>query len=218
NEELNNYMLQGMGKTFEDLRKEVVIHSPEVRYKKYEETGFKTPSGKVELYSSMLEEHGYDPLPFYEENPETPVSAPELAKEYPLILITGSRHVVYFHAANRNIPWLREIVPDPCLEIHPETAERLGIKEGDWVWVEGPYERGRVKMKADITEAVDPRVVHAYSHWWFPERKDDDPLMGAFDSNINVILTNDPPYDPVSGGTPLRGNLCKVYRAEENVG
>ena len=187
-----------------------------IRYKKYEERGFNTPSGKVEIYSSVLERLGYDPLPFYQESPETPVSAPELAKDYPLILITGGRHVVYFHGANKQVPWLREIVPDPILQIHPDTAADLGIKDGDTAWIEAPKGRGRVKMKAKLTEALHPKVVHAPSHWWYPERKDPD--HGCWDSNINAILSNDPPYDPICGATPLRGTLCKVYKmkAEES--
>ncbi len=161
----------------------------------------------------MPESYGYDPLPSYRENPETPLTQPETAREYPLVLITGARNVAYFHGANRQIPWLRELFPRPTAEIHPQTAQKLGVKEGDEVWIEAPHGRGKVKMWAELTEAVHPRVVSAPSHWWYPERKEDN-LRGAFESNINVIMSNDPPYDPVSGATPIRGNLCKVYRAE----
>ena len=209
--DFNEYRVRGMGITFEDLKEKGYIAGP-IRYKKYQELGFSTPSGKVELYSSTLEKFGYDPLPYYQENPETPVSTPEMAEEYPLILITGGRHVVYWHSAHRQIPWLREIVPDPNVQIHPETAERLGIQDGDWVWIEAPKGRGKVKMRADLTQAVHPQVVHAPSHWWFPEIKESH--HGCWDSNINAILTNDPPYDPICGATPLRGNLCRVYKVD----
>jgi len=211
-EKQNDMRVAGMGLTFEEFKKKRYVTEP-VRYKKYKQTGFDTPSGKVELYSSILERFGYDPLPYYQENPETPVSAPELAKDYPLILITGGRHIVYWHGINKQIPWLREIVPYPTLQIHPQTATDLRIKDRDLVWIEAPKGRGRVKMKAELTEAVHPKVVHAPSHWWFPENK--DPEHGCWDSNINAIMPNDPPYDPICGATPLRGNLCKVYRCEE---
>ena len=206
------YRVKDMGISFEYLKKKGYVAGP-IFYKKYEETGFPTPSGKVELYSSILEKYGYDPLPYYQENPETPISTPELAEEYPFILITGGRHIVYYHSLGRQIPWLREILPNPNLEIHPETADQLGIKNGDWVWIEAPRGRGRVKMVAELTEAVHPKVVHAPSHWWFPEQK--DPHHGVWESNINALMSNDPPYDPICGSTPLRGNLCKVYRADE---
>lgn len=76
----------------------------------------------------------------------------------------------------------------------------------------GPRGRGRIKMRAELTEAVHPEVVHAPSHWWFPEMKES--YHGAWESNINAIMSNDPPYDPICGSTPLRGNLCKVYKAD----
>jgi hypothetical protein len=59
-----------------------------------------TPTGKVELYSTILEKLGYDPLPSYEKPPETPVSQPELAKKYPFILITGARFRPMHHSEN----------------------------------------------------------------------------------------------------------------------
>ena len=69
-------------------------------------------------------------------------------------------------------------------------------------------------MKAELTEAVHPGVVHAPSHWWYPEIE--DPAHGCWESNINAIMSNDPPYDPISGATPLRGNLCKIYKEEHH--
>ncbi len=68
-------------------------------------------------------------------------------------------------------------------------------------------------MVAEVSEVVHPQVVHAPSHWWFPEIK--EPAHGCWDSNINAILSNDPPYDPITGATPLRGCLCKVYKVQE---
>ncbi|MEM4246098.1 MAG: molybdopterin-dependent oxidoreductase [Candidatus Bathyarchaeia archaeon] len=209
-----DYCIQGLGITFKELAERHIVLE-EIRYKKYEKTGFNTPSGKVEIYSSIAEKHGYDPLPYYQENPETPVTLPEVAKEYPLILITGARVVTYYHGANRELSWLREINPYPSLEIHPTTASKIGIKNGDWVWIEAPFKRGRVKQKARLTEGIDPRVVSAPSHWWYPENKS-DPMHGVYESNINVITSNGPPYEPVTGATPLRGSLCKVYRCTDS--
>ena len=208
-----DFQLEDMGLTFEDLKKRGYVEEP-IEYKRYEKTGFDTPSGKVELRSSIFEKHGYDPLPYYAENELTPVSAPELLKEYPLNLITGGRHIAYFHSNNRQIPWCRELEPMPRLEIHPETAHMLDIKENDWVWIETPKSEDRVKMPVRLTMAVRPDVVHAPSHWWFPEVK--TPEHDCFKSSINLVLSNDGPYDPISGASNNRGVLCKVYRAEED--
>ena len=60
-----------------------------MEFRKYEKNGFSTPTGKVELYSTIMEQWGYDPLPRYQEIPESPVSKPDMVKEYPYILING---------------------------------------------------------------------------------------------------------------------------------
>lgn len=170
--------------------------------------GFNTPSGKIELISHEMEEMGYDSLPKYVEPPESPVANPGLAQEYPLILTTGLRSPVLFHSEHRQSPWLREIHPDPLVRIHPETAEKLGIKDGEWVYIESP--RGRCKQRAKLFLGVDPRVVMAEHCWWYPERKDAE--HGVWESNINLLTSGEPPYDPGFGSTPGRSLLCKVYK------
>ncbi len=182
-------------------------------------TGFATPSGKVELYSRVLEELGYDPLPFYEEPPESPVSTPDVAEQYPYILITGGNFRPMFHSENRH--WgmgYREQYPDPIMELHPDVAGPLGIAEGDWVCVE--TRRGAIKQRAHVTDEIHPRVVNVQRHWWFPEQPAAEPsLHGLWQSNCNVLTMGDDPdtYDPVTGGWPLRALLCKIYKAEDPI-
>jgi anaerobic selenocysteine-containing dehydrogenase len=102
-DEHNNYRVKGMGMTFDDLKEKGYI-SVAPQFRKYEQNGFRTPTGKVELYSTIFEKHGYDPLPTYIEPPESPLSSPELIKEYPLILITGARYMEYYHSQGHHIP------------------------------------------------------------------------------------------------------------------
>jgi anaerobic selenocysteine-containing dehydrogenase len=173
--------------------------------------GFPTPSGKAELYSNVLKEWGYDPLPYYVEPVESPYSTPELYKEYPLVLSAGGRFPQYFHSQYRQIPWLRSRQPYPQVQIHPETAEKLGVKNGDWVWIESP--RGRVQQVAEVFEGIDPRIVVAQPSWWYPE--DPAPEHGVWRSNINVLTRNKPPFDPVFGSTQFRALLCKIYKVED---
>ncbi len=68
---------------FQELKKIGFIAGTKY-YGDYLTNDFDTPSGKVELYSSYLEKWGFDPLPKYHEPPESPLSAPELAGDYPL--------------------------------------------------------------------------------------------------------------------------------------
>jgi anaerobic selenocysteine-containing dehydrogenase len=202
-----DWTLEGAGLSFEDF-KEVGILSGNMRYRKYEQDGFATPSGKVELRCSTLESLGYDPLPYYVEPPESPYSTPDLFREYPLIITTGSRIKGYFCSENRQIEALRKLNPDPLMEIHPDTAGNLGIKSGDWVWIESP--RGRIKQKALITDEIHPKVIHAQHGWWFPEKGPPD--YGFTESNVNVLAAN-MPCDPHTGSESIRAFLCKVYKA-----
>ncbi|MFC1893771.1 molybdopterin-dependent oxidoreductase [Chloroflexota bacterium] len=209
-DELNESTVKGMGITFDDLLKRGYIVEP-MQYKKYEKKGFNTATGKVELYSTRFEENGYAPLPVYQEPPESPVSTPELLKEYPLILITGSRNIAYFHTEGRQIPRLRKLVPDPVVEVHPETANQADIRDGDWVWMETPQVKGEtVRLKVKLTAGIHPRVVSAAHGWWFPEKP--APEHGCFDANVSVLLSGDPPREQICGSVRTRGTLCKIYR------
>ena len=205
-----DHILEPMGITWKDFEKMDYIRG-DVNYRKYKEKGFSTPTGKFELYSTLLEKWGYDPLPQFREPPEGPNSSPEIYKEYPYILITGRRQPGFFHTENRQVPWLRELHTDPVVEIHPETAEKEGIREGDWVIIESP--RGKVRQRARLFAGMDPRIVSAEHAWWFPENK--DPGHGWDESNINILTSNAyEDCDPAMGATHVRTLLCKISPEE----
>lgn len=164
----------------------------------YRGEGFNTPSRKLEIYSEKLKGLGYDPIPTYDEPFESPISQPELANEYPFILSTGARIKYYTHSQFRNVPSLRKYYPDPLVEINTVDAMELGINDGDWVILESL--RGRVKLKASLTDDVLRKVVHA-DHGWSGE------------ANINY-LTDNGPLDPISGYPGFRSTLCRISRAE----
>lgn len=209
-EEFNNFRVQGIGMTFEEFKEKGYL-SVDLSYKQYEEKGFNTPTKKVEIYSTIFEGHGYDPLPTYIEPRESPISTPELLKDYPYILITGGRSIEYFHSEGRQISNLRRSLPDPEIEVHPETAQRENIEESDWVWVETPQVKGeRVRFKVKLTSNLDPRVIHAQHGWWFPEKPTPD--HGCFESNIDVVLSDDPPREKICGSVPTRGTLCRISK------
>jgi len=213
-EEAYDYRLAPLGCTFAEFMKKGGSDIPEREYRKYQKIGFATPTRKFELYSTILEKLGYDPLPAYREPSEGPFSQPELLKEYPLILITGKRHMPFYHSEFRQIDSLRNRHPDPMVQIHPETAGKLGIKESDWVWIETAT--GRVRQKCEFFAGMDPRIVSAQHGWWFPELPGEEPgIHGIWESNINVCINDDPGRcNPILGIWPLRTSLCKVYGCE----
>ncbi len=221
-EELFDSILQNSGMSFKELQVKGWALPPEGNpsspYYRHQRgllrrdgrPGFETASGKVELYSTLREEWSLEPLPHYEEPPLTPFSRPDLAKEYPLILSTGRRSFAFFNAEHRMIPWLREIDPDPMVEIHPDTARNLDIVDGEWVWVENWL--GKQRFRAKVTLAVLPQMVMAAHGWWFPEEDGAEPsLFGAWRSNINQLI-------PMGSqgkdglGAPIKSLLCKVYK------
>ena len=197
-----------VGVTFAELKQRGFVKVP-FKYRKFEEGGFKTLTGKIELYSTRLEALGYSPLPYYEEPPESPISAPDVARDYPLVLTTGGRIPFFFNSEHRQIANLRKARRYPLAEIHPATAARHGILDGHWMWVE--TRRGRMQQKAKLTTAIDPRVIHVEHGWWFPEEPAPD--YGIWKSNANLLTDNQPPYDPAMGTYQLRGLLCRVSAA-----
>jgi len=207
-EECLDATLKPAGLTFQELKKVGVIFGTK-HYRKYEADGFATPSGKVEIYSSQLKEWGFDPLPTYYEPPESPYSAPELAREYPLLFTTWTSEP-YRHSGGRQIATLRALHPEPVVWINTETATKLGIRDGDWVYIE--TKRGKIRQKAALTTGIDPRVVVADYDWWFPEKGASE-LYGWAESNINILTDDKPPYNREMGSTNLRGVLCKIYKA-----
>jgi anaerobic selenocysteine-containing dehydrogenase len=223
--ELFDEIVRPSGMTFEQLQEKGWAYPPEghpsTPYHRFEKgllrkdgkPGFQTPSGKVELYSTLREDWGLEPMADYEEPPFTPVSQPQLLEEYPLILSTGRRSAVYFHAEHRNIPWLRELDPDPVVEIHPDTAKSLGIHAGEWVWIENWL--GRCRFRAKVTPEVPPWMVMAAHGWWFPEEPAEEPsLYGVWKSNINQLIPMG--HQGQDGlGAPIKHMLCKVYRMDE---
>lgn len=210
-EEGLDYLLEPSGLTWEKFKEKGYLRG-EMVYHKYRERGFSTPTGKVELYSTVLEKWGFDPLPKYTEIPESPVSTPQLLDRYPFILNAGLRTPTFFHSANRMMPWLREIRPDPIVEIHPDTARKCGIEEGDWVCIESP--RGKARERAKLNDGIHPQVVVAEHGWWYPEMK--DPGHGWDISNINLLTDNShESMDPAMGATNLRACLCNIYPEKE---
>ena len=210
-------------RTFEELREEVVHQKTEMcGYYKYESgrlrpdgmPGFNTPTGRVELYSTMFRQFGEDPLPYYEEPQFSPVSTPDKMEEYPFVLTTGARTYCYFHSEGKQIPYLREMNPDPLIEINPEDALKHGIADGQWVEVASPF--GKCVLKAKASQIVKPGVVHAQHGFWFPEKDPEEPsLYEVWRSNINELI----PHFMVGKlgfGAPFKCLICSVKPVSEN--
>jgi anaerobic selenocysteine-containing dehydrogenase len=164
--------------------------------KYYEQSGFGTPSGKVEIASATLADQGIEPLPVYEEPADSPLSRPDLKESFPLVLTSGARVLAYTHSQFRNLKPLRKLVPEPVVDINPADAKPRGIKTGDEVKISSP--KNSILMKANVTESILPGVVNTLHGW--PD-----------EANVNRLVS-DQDLDPISGFPPYKSQLCQVVR------
>jgi anaerobic selenocysteine-containing dehydrogenase len=174
--------------------------------------GFNTPTGKIEIWSTIMETfypEESDILPDYREAPQSRRARPDLEEDYPFICNTGRRIPVYFHSEHRQLPWCREQWPVPRMEIHPSDAEKIGVKQGDWVWIESP-EGNKVRQTVDIYEGIQPGIINAEHQWWYPEL--DQAGKGFELSGINCLVTRND-QDRHCGSSYLRAYPVKVYKA-----
>lgn len=195
-------LLRPSGVTYPQFVERGYLKGPD-RFRSYEKKGFRTPTGKVELRLSAAEKMGLPPLPEFSGLPE------DEDPDYPLILIS-SKSRYFLHSSYRWVQKLREKRPGPSVDIHPETAARNRISEGDDVVIE--TKNGRISQVAHLTAAVHPRVIHAAHGWWFPEEGPES-FYGWDRSNLNM-LTSVKAVGKAYGTPNLRGIGCRIMRQE----
>ncbi len=182
------------------------FYAPEKSYRKWQQEGFATPSGKVELRASLLEEFGHDPLPGY-------IQAEKTGDDFPLTLMTGARKHPYYASQFRQLERFRKLHPRPLAEISPATATRYALRPGDSIWIE--TRQGRIRQEVAIADMVDDIVSIEYG-WWFPEREAMEPSLGGlWEANANVLTTADPACcDPTLGQWDFRAIPCRIHKEE----
>ena len=235
-EELWDHFLSRIGMNFQQLKENTpYTYLPKEEWKSYyvykepdvrtgKPRGFNTPSKKCEIYLESMITLGrtgkpfakcelppaskdYDPLPYYLEPYESPRGP--MAEEFPLVLTNG-RVPFYHHNTLRNIPWLREIYPVPEIWMNPVDAEKYGLADGDWAWVES--KRGKTRGVVAVTQGIKPGSV-CMERFWTPETLD-TPTHGWKEMNVNITSKADAPFNDVVGTYTLRAYLVKVYKAE----
>src|SRR5271157_1208134 len=220
-EELLRHVLKGSGFSLEDVRAAggiVQVPTTMMQYKKWEkgllrgdgEPGFQTPTGKFEIASTILQEHGYDPLPVYTEPGEGPLAQPELAKSFPLVFNSGSRVTNDFRSQFHGIPGLIKDRPEPTVMINSADASARSIVHGDLVDV--MTHRGRASFRAQVTDGIMPGIIDA-------DMGGGGPLGPEAwqKSNVNE-LTDLNRYDPISGFPVYKALLCDVVKVKAGAG
>ena len=219
-EDMYSDILAETGHTFEEMQ-ELAPGYPPFEYHMHEKgllradgnVGFDTATGRIELWCSMYNNLGLDPLPSYEEPVPSPLSTPELCEEYPLVLTTGARLWGMFHSEHRQIPRMRALHPEPLVYVNPKTVADFGVKDGDWVWVENHL--GRCKRVVKETPIVNERTASTDHAWWHPEAPGEleAGLYDLWDLTVENLL----PYDcgKTGFGANYKNTICKIYRVAE---
>jgi cysteine desulfurase NifS len=212
---LLRFALEGSGFTLEDVRAaggSVRIPAPLMEYRKWTKgklrsdgrPGFETPTGKLELWSTILEEYGYEPLPKYVEPRESPSSRPDLAARFPLIFNSGARPHTDFRSQDHGVPGLLRDKPEPTVELSRADASARGVETGDLVEVRTA--RGAVRFRAHVTDDIVPGAVECSMGGGTPVGP-----KAWQESNVNE-LTDLSNYDEISGFPVYKALLCEVVR------
>lgn len=199
-----DWMIEPSGVTVQQLKEHPAgMYLPNPKQfpeRKYVKNGFKTPSGKVEFVSSVLEKSqvtGFNGLPVYTPPKYSLEASPDMLQDYPFILNTGSRLPMFIHSRTFRVPWTWSLRREPAADINPLDGARLDIKQGDKIEISTA--KGSIRVKANLTEIAQPGVVHMYHD--YPQ------------ANVNDLF--EPDYlDPISGFPGFKSLLCKVEKSK----
>ena len=216
--EMLNFALQGSGYSLQDVKDAggwVKIDTPMMEYKKWQkgslrkdgQPGFETPSGKFEIFSTTLDDYGYEPLPKYTEPVEGPQASPDIAKDYPLVFNSGARPHTDFRSQHHGIKGLNKDNPEPTIEINAADAKERGIESGDLVEVRTP--RGAVPFRARISENIIKGAVECNMGGGTPVGPK---AWQKWNVNELTDLSN---YDEISGFPVYKALLCEVEKIEQ---
>lgn len=196
-EEALDEMVKRSGLDYEGMKRTRVLKA----HREYKQNEYRTPSGKIEIYSETAQEFGYSPLPYWRE--VTALQGPNA--DYPL-LMTNAKESVYMLTGYKHVASLRMMKPEPYVEMHPDTARRFGLVEGEMVYIDTA--KGTITQRLAFNDHLARMVVITSFGWWFPERS--EKLFDWDRSNINVLTRSDLPFDPGIGTSDLRGLPCRV--------
>jgi len=199
-EDLVLWQLEPTGFTLEDFEAKgfVAYGKEQIFWDRNDGIKLKTPSGKIEFVSSLLEDAGFPSFPPYE-----PVSSPP---EGQFRLVTG-RCALHTHVSTQNNPYLNELVPENVLWIHSKAAANLGIQDGQWVEVSSS--RGSGKIKAYVTDLIHPEAVfmlHGFGH-------EAQRAMRAYARGVSDAVLQENVSDKVGGSPALHHTFVTVKPA-----
>lgn len=197
-EDLVRWQLEGTGFHLEDFSEKgfVVYTDKQILWDRNDGIPFKTPSGKIEFVSSLLEDAGFESFPAYDPVPGPPENQ---------FRLTVGRCALHTHVSTQNNRYLNEIVPENRLWIHSEKAAHLGIKDGEWVEVSS--DQGRGEIKAFVTDFIHPETVfmlHGFGH-------EAQSAFRSFQKGLNDSILMENVSDMIGGSPALHHTFVRVH-------
>jgi thiosulfate reductase/polysulfide reductase chain A len=160
---------------------------------------FKTPSGKIEFRSSLLENAGFESFP-----PYASMSSPPPPDQFRLI--TG-RQALHTHVSTQNNMYLNEITPENEIWINRGRAEQLGIRNHDLVRVSSS--RGSGTIRAHVTDLIHPEaafMLHGFG-------RDSKLAARSYRRGVSDSLLQENITDVVGGSPALHHTFVTVTPA-----
>jgi thiosulfate reductase/polysulfide reductase chain A len=196
-DELVEWQLKGTGFKMEDFSTKgfVAYGKKQIFWDRKKGLKFKTPSGKIEFKSSLLEGAGFESFPPYE-----PVAKPP---QDSFRLVVG-RIALHTHVSTQNNPYLNELCAENVLWMNRDRASELGISNGDSVEVASSVGKGQITVKA--TDLIHPETVfmlHGFGH-------EADSASRSCRKGINDALLQENLTDKIGGSPALHDTFVKV--------
>lgn len=243
---LNKNRLEGRH-SFDEV-KEVVKFKRKVFYRKYEtgklrpdgNPGFLTPTGRIELWSSMYDRNGMDPLPYYYEPDQSPrkpdARAIELMDEITKSPFIPDEDRAKWHERDlsheeiiKKYPFILSTGARRFTSFHSEHREVAMLREidsnprleinpadaaekgiADGQWVRIWNQYGQAKYKAKVTQKVRRGHVEAEHGWWFPEQDGSEPSLFGVFQSNCNDLVPEHHNNELGLGAPYKSNCCNV--------
>jgi anaerobic selenocysteine-containing dehydrogenase len=183
--------LKPAGLTYKEFKERVWHLEARSLYEPSRVIGYRTPSGKIEIYSARLAEAGVPPMPTFEYFVRA-LQRYDVDENYPYVL-TNVKEDVYIMTGFKHIS-----KKPPRVFIHPEVGRARGVNDGEWAYVETKI--GRARFKAKFDAELDPRVVVVTWGYWG-------------EHNANLLTDDSEPYDEAVGSPQLKGLPCTVHPA-----
>jgi len=200
-------MLADSGLTYKELVKKRIL-KPTRYFLGDRDPYFQTPSGKAEIYSKQMAQMGMSPLPYFNEVSDSFYKKEDFER-YPLYL-TNYKEGAYMLSGYRHIEAMKKKKSEAICYMHPDTAERFGVKDGEMIYIES--HKGRIQQRLETSADMHPQAVMGAFGWWDPKAGNNQ--YNWRKNNINILTDGDPPNDPATGSVQLRGIPCRVFADE----